>query len=645
MIPEIGHFALILAFCFAFLLATVPFIGSFKQNEAWMKLALPLSLGQCFFLMLSFLSLIHAFMENDFSVAYVARNSNSALPILYRVCAVWGGHEGSLLLWVFLLSAWVMLASFSTRRLPLKFSAEFLAITGWVSFGFLLFLLITSNPFTRLLPDYPLDGRDLNPLLQDPGFVLHPPLLYMGYVGLTLPFAWSMALLLKGNPLPREAKWLRPWVLAIFAFLTLGIALGSFWAYYELGWGGWWFWDPVENASFMPWLICIALIHTLMLNEKREIFYGWSILLSIIGFGLSLLGTFLVRSGILTSVHAFATDPKRGAYLLLFLLVVIGGALLLYALKGTRVLNIRAGKRLELFSREVLILISTVFLLVAMASILLGTLYPLIYDVLFQKKISVGFPYFNKVFTPLVIPVLLLLPLGPISQWGYNSLQKVATKISIPLGISFIASFLLPLLFQKPLSFYVILGLFLSLWLILATLNTLLDKSRKRGGIKGLSLGAWGMGFAHAGVGVILLGITLVSNYGIEQDIKMRPGQSVRLSGYDILFNDITAIEGSNYVGYQGHFLIHANQHKTNHLYPEKRIYVIPEIPLTETAIDAGFFRDIYLALGEKLEGEQVWSLRLYYQPFVRWIWFGALMVGCGGFLSAVGRRGGSRLL
>ncbi len=639
MIPEIGHFALIIAFCLAGLLALLPMIGLYHKNDVWMQAARPIALGQCFFILLSFMCLLYAFIHNDFSVAYVAGNSNAALPIFYKISAIWGGHEGSLLLWILIFSGWVFAVNVCSHQLPLVFVAKVFAVLGMIGFGFLLFLLTTSNPFARLLPNYSMDGNDLNPLLQDPGLIFHPPLLYMGYVGFSVPFAFAISVLWGNEQNMPWAKWMRPWVLSAFAFLTIGIALGSFWAYYELGWGGWWFWDPVENASFMPWLVSIALIHSLMVSDKRQLFQGWTLLLSIIVFVLSLLGTFLVRSGILTSVHAFATDPRRGIFLLEFLLVVAGSALLLYAIKGNKFSNPR---KIDLFSREAMILFSTFLLIGGGASVLLGTIFPLIYDALTSQKISVGFPYFNAVFIPFMIPVLILIPLGPLSQWGPNSLKSMATKTGSLGALSIAFAFCVSLFSANPFSWGVSLGLGLGMWITLGTANFALIKIQKQGSIKRVSLGAWGMIFAHFGMAVLVIGITIVSNNEIEKEVEININQSVKLHDVEVVFKNLNTIEGPNYIGHKGHFQLEKNGQTISDLYPEKRIFVVQGSKMTETAIDPGLWRDIYIALADKLEKGK-WSARIYYKPLVRWIWLGALLMAVGGFLAALGRRNTSK--
>ncbi len=639
MIPEIGLFALIIALCLAGLQCILPGLGLLKHNTAWMQSVRPIALGQSFFISLGFLSLVYALVQNDFSVSYVAHHSNASLPLIYKISALWAGHEGSLLLWIFLLSVWMTVFSLTARHLPLPFLTRVLIVLAAISFGFLLFLLITSNPFIRFLPKYPVDGADLNPLLQDFGLIIHPPLLYMGYVGFAIPFAFAISTLWIADRTLPFAKWMRSWTLLAFSFLTIGIALGSWWAYYELGWGGWWFWDPVENASFIPWIVAVALIHTLMLSDKRQIFKSWTLFLALIVFILSLLGTFLVRSGVITSVHAFANDPKRGIFLLEFLLVVVGVALTLYSF---RIKKFSDNTTVELVSRETAILISTLFLTVSGAAVLLGTWFPLIFDALTGQKLSVGFPYFNAVFIPLMIPVLLLAPLGPVSKWGHNVLNHILKKLRWTFIIAVFLAVELPLFFSDKMPLGVVLGLGLGFWFFLGTLQWVLDKIRTKGSLFALSKGALGMFFAHGGIAVLVIGITLVSYYQIEREVVINLNQSLEISDYKIVFQNLKPIEGSNYIGSQGHFLVFKQGKQEADLFPEKRIFVVQGLRMTEIAIDPGFFRDIYIALGEPLKAGG-WSVRIYYKPFVRWIWLGALMIGLGGFLSAWGRWCGNK--
>jgi cytochrome c-type biogenesis protein CcmF len=634
MMPELGLFSLILALCLAGLQCTLPCLGLWKHNACWMQSARPIALGQSFFISVSFFCLLYAFVQDDFSVSYVAHHSNASLPLAYKISALWGGHEGSLLLWIFLLSGWTTTVSLTNRYLPKPFLTRVLIVLGAISFGFLLFLLATSNPFVRLLPEYPVDGRDLNPLLQDFGLIIHPPLLYMGYVGFAIPFAFAISTLWGNDRTLPFAKWMRSWTLLAFSFLTIGIALGSWWAYYELGWGGWWFWDPVENASFMPWIVAIALIHALMLSDKRQTFQGWTLLLAIVVFALSLLGTFLVRSGVLTSVHAFANDPSRGIFLLEFLLVVVGIALTLYSFRAK---NFTDNTQIDLVSRETAILISTIFLTASSAAILLGTLFPLFFDALTNQKLSVGFPYFNTVFIPFMIPVLLLMPLGPIGKWGHNVSSRILKKLKWHIIITLFLALELPLFFADAVPLGVVIGVGLGLWIFLGTLKWIFEKIQTKGSVWALSKGALGMFFAHSGMAALVIGVTLVSYYQIEREVAIKLKQSLDISDYTITFKALKPIEGANYIGSQGHFVAFKHGKKEADLFPEKRVFVVQGLRMTETAIDPGFFRDIYIALGEPLK-EGGWSVRIYYKPFVRWIWLGALMMALGGFFSAWGR-------
>lgn len=645
MIPELGQFALILALCLSILLCSTPFANAHKPYASWMQLARPLALGQCFFTVLSFGCLLYSFYANDFSVQVVAAHSNSTLPDAYRIAALWGGHEGSLLLWVLILSMWIMFVSLYSRSLPLVFTAFLLSVLGIIFVGFLLFLLLTSNPFARLLPYMPVDGRDLNPLLQDPGLMIHPPILYVGYAGLAVPFAFAVSALALGKLETVWIRWLRPWVLVAFSFLTVGIVLGSGWAYYELGWGGWWFWDPVENASFMPWLIVIALIHSLFVSEKHKLWIGWTLFLALTAFALTLLGLCLVRSGVLTSVHAFASDPARGVFMLSFLAMVVGGACLLYVCKIQNLTRTFHGNYLTehaFFSREILILCSTVFLIVGMLTLLLGTLFPLLYEFLTAQKISVGFPYFNAVFIPLMVPFLFLIPLGPMSRWGIGEPRVLWHSGRWTLLASIVFSSLL-VLWLPPVGaresiqpiLAVILGLTLGFWIILTTLNTLNTKMR----IQKISLGYAGMILAHTGIAISIIGIVIVSHYQIEKEVRIKPGDSMQIADYTVTFVKTDILEGQNYMSYRGvfHLTQQGKQNENIELSPEKRVFLVQKSVMTETAIDPGWFRDIYIALGDKLEGG-AWTARIYYKPFVRWIWMGGLMMAMGAICAAISK-------
>ncbi len=648
MIPELGQFALILAFILAGLQFVLPSIGVYNNNVQFMKLARPLSYGQSFFIFISFLCLSIAFYQDDFSLKYVATHSHSELPILYKLSAIWGGHEGSFLLWVLLLSCWtvaVSLSSKSNQWLSDRFVALLLAILGLLSLGFIGFLLSASSPFSRFLPNFPIEGTDLNPLLQDPGLVIHPPLLYIGYVGFAVPFAFMLALLIEAGVRQKEdiknsLKWIRPFCLIAWSFLTLGVVLGSWWAYYELGFGGYWFWDPVENVSFIPWLTGTALIHCLIVSTKRQILYRWTIALGLLTFIFSLCGAFLVRSGVLSSVHSFASDPTRGIIILQFLLLVIGATIAVYALRIQFLIVNEKKYPLTVFSREALMLLNAIIFIVAAFSILLGTLYPIAYESITHKKISVGFPYFNMVFIPLMIPILCIIPLGPFTRWGENRIAEVMKPLQWSFIISIMFSLVLPLLFAKlsakHLSFSLMLGLGLGLWVIIGSLKRLWVKYASQG-LSSISAGAWGMVLAHMGVGVLVIGITVLSEFQIERNLRMKPGQTIQIAGYEIIFDSIYPVEGSNFVGYQSRFFLEKDNRQIAILHPEKRIFMAPEVSMTETALDVGFFRDFYIALGERLDHE-AWSLRIYYNPFVRWIWLGGLMIALGGIIASCKR-------
>ena len=635
MLPELGLFALIIALFVALALATLPIIGAARGNLAWMALARPAAQAQFVFVALAFAALMSSFANNDFSVVNVASNSNSELPLAYRLAATWGSHEGSLLLWVLMLAGWTMAVSLFSRGLPLEMVARVLGVMGFVSVGFLLFTLLTSNPFARLSPPA-LDGRDLNPLLQDPGMVIHPPLLYMGYVGFAVAFAFAVAALLSGRFDAAWARWSRPWTTAAWMFLTLGIALGSWWAYYELGWGGWWFWDPVENASFMPWLVGTALIHSLAVAEKRGAFKAWTILLAIAAFSLSLLGTFLVRSGVLTSVHAFATDPARGIFILVFLGLVIGGSLALF---GWRAGQVGFSGRFDRFSRETLLLGNNVLFAAAAGAVMLGTLYPLAIDALGLGKLSVGTPYFEAVFVPLMAPVVLLMGVGPLARWKSASLAEVAQRLKWPALASVAAALLLPLLAGR-LSLGVAFGLFLAAWIFTSTAVLLLQRLRSGAGqLARSSRSFWGMVTAHVGIGIFIVGVTMVRGYETERDVKMSIGEHVEVGGYRFTFRGVGEVSGPNYVAARGDIEVQSLRGGAPFtMAPEKRLYKVQQTPMTEAAINTRLTRDLYVALGEALD-EKTWTVRVYHKPFVDWIWGGAFVMALGGLLAVTDRR------
>ncbi len=634
MLPELGHFALVLALFVALALGIVPIAGAARARVAWMALARPAAQVLFLLVAIAFFALMASFARGDFSVLNVASNSNSELPLAYRLAATWGSHEGSMLLWVFMLSGWMLAVSLLSRRLPLDMVARVLGTMGLVACGFLAFVLFTSNPFARLQPPA-LDGRDLNPLLQDPGMVIHPPLLYMGYVGFAVAFAFAVSALMSGRFDAAWARWSRPWTTAAWSFLTLGIALGSWWAYYELGWGGWWFWDPVENASFMPWLAGTALLHSLAVAEKRGAFKAWTVLLAIAAFSLSLLGTFLVRSGVLTSVHAFATDPARGAFILVFLALVIGGSLALYGWRAGRVGFAGAFDRL---SRESLLLMNNVLLATATAAVLLGTLYPLALDALGLGKLSVGAPYFEAVFVPLMVPVVLLMVVGPMARWKSTSLAALARQLRGPAVGSVAAALLLPWLAGR-LSAGVALGMFLAAWVFIGTAVLLLQRSR--GGAAQLlrsSRGWWGMVLAHLGVGVFIVGVTMVRGYEVERDVKMAVGDHVEVGGWRFELRGVQELRGPNYLAARADFEVRRGDGKAFAMQPEKRLYKVQQMPMTEAAIDPGLTRDHYVSLGEMID-ERTWTVRIYLKPFVDWIWGGALLMALGGLAAVSDRR------
>jgi cytochrome c-type biogenesis protein CcmF len=640
MVPEVGQFALILALLLALTQATLPLIGAARGNRSWIAVAVPAGQAQFIFVAIAFCCLGYSFITNDFSVLNVATNSNSQLPLHYRLAATWGSHEGSLLLWTLMLGLWTVAVSLFSRHLPDDMLARVLAVMGVISVGFLLFMLLTSNPFARLIPAAP-DGRDLNPLLQDPAMVAHPPMLYMGYVGFSVAFAFAISALISGRLDATWARWSRPWTTVAWMFLTVGIALGSWWAYYELGWGGWWFWDPVENASFMPWLVGTALIHSLAVTEKRGGFKSWTVLLAIAAFSLSLLGTFLVRSGVLTSVHAFATDPKRGIFILAFLSFVIGGSLLLYAWRAK---NVGLGGKFDVVSRESLLLSNNVLLTVAAGSVLLGTLYPLIIDALGMGKLSVGPPYFNSVFVPLMVPAMFLMGIGPIARWKKASLPELAIRLRWAFLASVVTALILPFVLGqwKPL---VSLGLMLALWIVITSCLNIWQRVKTTSGqlsvfqkLATQSRSYYGMHLAHIGVAVFIVGVTLVTGYQSEQDVRMDVGDTVNAGSYTFRFNGITNVNGPNYRAARAEIEVSKNGNVVNKMYPEKRSYIATQNVMTETAIDSGLFRDLYISLGEPVSGG-AWSVRVYFKPFVDWIWGGALLMAMGGGLALSDRR------
>jgi len=641
MIPELGQIALLLALAVALILSTLPLAGAVRGRADWMALARPAAQTHFMLVAFAFLCLTASFVRNDFSVAYVATNSNSALPLPYRVAGVWGGHEGSLLLWLMMLSVWMLAVSQFSKHLPRPVLARILAVMGLISVGFLLFMLLTSNPFDRLDP-VPVDGNDLNPLLQDPGMVFHPPMLYMGYVGFSVAFAFAIAALLGGNLDATWARWTRPWTTAAWSFLTIGIMLGSMWAYYVLGWGGWWFWDPVENASFMPWLAGTALIHSLAVTEKRGAFKSWTVLLAIVAFSLSLLGTFLVRSGVLSSVHAFATDPRRGVFILVFLVIVIGGSLALYAWRAPKV---GLGARFNVVSRESMLLGNNVLFVVAMLSVLLGTLYPLLLDALGMGKISVGPPYFDTVFVPLMVPVVFLMGVGPLARWKGAELPDLARRLRWAAAVAVLAALATSWLAGR-VSFGATMGFVMTYWIIASLATDLWERIRPAGGVSTsvfarlrlLPRAMVGMMVSHLGVAAFAFGVSMVNTYQVERDVKMNAGDTTEVAGHVFTFNGVQPVHGPNYEAQQAVVEVTRGGKPEVTLRPEKRIYRVQNNPMTEAAIDPGPTRDLYVSLGEPVEGG-AWIVRVYFKPFIDWVWGGCLMMALGGVLALSDRR------
>ena len=637
MIPEIGHFALLIALCIAFVQAILPLAGASLGIQRWVGVAVPAALAQLLFLAISYVALTWAFLQSDFSVLYVAQNSNVDLPLIYRISGVWGAHEGSLLLWALVLALWTGAVAVFTPNVPRAMRARVLGVLGLVSIGFLLFIIVTSNPFERLLPAAT-QGRDLNPLLQDIGLAIHPPMLYFGYVGFSVAFAFAIAALISGQVDSAWARWSRPWTNIAWLFLTLGIALGSWWAYYELGWGGWWFWDPVENASFMPWLVGTALMHSLAITEKRGTFKAWTALLAIFSFSLSLLGTFLVRSGVLTSVHAFATDPARGTFILAFLALVIGSSLVLYAWRAPM---LKSAAKTNLLSRDGMLLLNNVFLAVVTAMILLGTLYPIAIDAM-GGKISVGPPYFNLMFISLTAPLAVLIGVGMLIRWKEDTLSRLRSRLWAPAVLALALALLLGLALSE-WRWAAIAGLAMAIWIALTAALAIYERLRGRSlgsALRSTPAGFYGMLLGHLGIAVFIVGVTLTSLYNTEKDLRMEPGDTYSVAGYEFRFNGVREFNGQNYAATRGAFSVRAidGDFKTE-MFPEKRIYRVQTMPMTEAAIDAGFTRDLFIALGEPIGSEGAWAVRVYYKPFIRWIWLGAIIMAVGGLFAASDRR------
>lgn len=639
MITELGHFALIMALAVTVVQAVVPLWGAYTGKVSLMRLAKPAARVQFVLLCISYASLTWAFVVSDFSVLYVAMHSNVATPMAYKIAGVWGSHEGSLLLWVLILSLWTVAVSYFSRGLPIEFLARVLSVLGWVSIGFLLFMLVTSNPFIRLLPAA-VHGQDLNPLLQDPGMAIHPPLLYMGYVGFSIAYAFAMAALISGRLDAAWARWSRPWTTIAWVFLTAGIAVGSGWAYYELGWGGWWFWDPVENASFMPWLLGTALIHSLAVTEKRGAFRSWTVMLAIGTFSLSLLGTFLVRSGVLTSVHAFATDPNRGLFILVFLVAVIGTSLLIFAVRAN---TMSGGGSFTFFSRDTALLGNNVLLTAVMGSVFLGTLYPLFMDALDLGKISVGPPYFEAVFLPLMVPVVMLMMLGTFLRWKGDTVKRIATQLAPAFFLSVVASLLAAWTVQR-FGWRTVTGFFLAAWVVISSIQLLWLRVKPRGmasistNFARVPASWWGMWLAHLGVGLFVIGVTVVNTLEVSRDVRMNISEQVEFKGYSVTLENVLDVQGPNYEAVRGVLKINRGSQYINTLQPEKRLYINQDMPMTEASIDVGVFRDLYVALGERLD-DGSWVVHLHFKPFISWIWLGCFLMFMGGILAVMDKR------
>ena len=631
MIAELGQITLILALLLAVCLAIVPLYGAWRGHDRLIDLAPSLAIGHFVFALAAFMMLVIAFLQHDFTVLYVANNSNLLLPWYYRITAVWGGHEGSLLLWILMLAGWMIAVVLFSATLPRAFLARVLAVMAMISIGFLLFTMLTSNPFDRILPTPP-DGQDMNPLLQDVGMIFHPPLLYMGYVGFAVAFAFAIAGLLGGKVERDWVRWSRPWTLAAWAFLTGGIALGSWWAYYELGWGGWWFWDPVENASFMPWLVGTALIHSQAVTEKRGAFPAWTVLLCIAAFSLSLLGTFLVRSGVLTSVHAFANDPERGLFILIFLAIVTGAALLLFALRAPRIAH---GEGFDWFSRESMLLVNNLFLVVAAAMVLLGTLYPILIDFMGWGQISVGPPYFGAMFILLMTPLVMLMPLGPMSRWGRDELKRTVQPLLIALVAAIIGGVAISLMLGA-FNLRATTGWIGGLWLMFGALSYLMRQYRQTS--FGLTRGQWGMTLAHFGVGVLVIGVAMVESSTQETDFRIEPGQSVQTAGLEFRLDEVTTVKGPNWTAEEARVSIFKDGELWTQMAPQKRLYYRSGQIMTEVDLRPGFARDIYIAIGQQLDAN-AWSIRIHVKPFIRWIWGGAVFMLIGGVIAATDPR------
>jgi cytochrome c-type biogenesis protein CcmF len=634
MIPEIGHFALILALSLAVCQGVLPLIGAHKNNAALMSVASSATYGQLLFVAISFACLTIAFVNSDFSVLYVANHSQLALPTLYKVSAVWSAHEGSLLMWILLLAGWTAAVARFSKDVPERLVARVIGVLGLLSVGFLLFILLTSNPFERLIPAA-MDGADLNPLLQDPGLAIHPPLLYVGYVGFSVAFAFAIAAMISGELDQNWARWTRPWTVVAWMFLTLGIALGSWWAYYELGWGGWWFWDAVENASFMPWLMGTALIHSLAVTERRGLFKSWTLLLAISTFSLSLLGTFLVRSGIIVSVHAFATDPTRGFFILGFLAVVVVGALALYAWRAP---GLDSNVGFSVLSRETFLLLNNVLLVVATTLVLLGTLAPLVVEMLNGGKISIGPPWFEIAFLIPMVPLVLLLGVGMHTAWRKQHAGPWMKLLRIPLIAALVIGVVLPLLFYGRVSLMLVVGCFAAAWIVITSLIQPYRSWRRKDGAAGITRSALGMSIAHLGMGFFVIGVTIVSAFGVESDRAMRVGETLEVAELEFELRELRQVAGPNYTAIEAVVEVRDGAEFIATVRPQKRQYLVQKSWMTEAGIHPTWNRDLFIALGDQI-GDGVWSVRIQYKPMIRFIWLGAFIMAMGGLVSVSDRR------
>jgi len=640
MVPELGQFALILSFCLSVLLATLPIVGAARGNILWMSFARPLTAGIFVFLALCMVVLGYAFVTDDFSVQFVAGHSNTLLPLQYKVTAIWGGHEGSFLFWTFMMSFWMLMVSIFSKSLPLDFVSRVLGVLGFLCAGYILFMVATSNPFDRVIPLPPPDGADLNSALQDIAFILHPPTLYMGYVGFSVVFAFAIAALLSGRLDAAWARWSRPWANIAWVWLTGGLALGSWWAYYELGWGGWWAWDPVENPPLITWLLGTALMHSLAVTEKRGVFKSWTVLLAILAFAGSLLGTFITRSGLLTSVHAFASDPTRGVFILAFIGLTVGGSLVLFAMRAPLIKN---ESSFSAISREVFLLVNNILLVVASASVLLGTLFPMVYQALTNGMISIGPPYFNAIFVPLMAVLAVAMGIGPVSRWKNTSIAHLRKQLTLVAIASIVLGVVVPLIITLEFSLPVTIGISLAFWLLLTIVKDIKDKVTNKDNtwkaLLGLPASYLGMQIAHFGVAVMIVGVCLTSSYSMEKSVLLSTGQSIDLGVYDFQVMGSRPITGPNYIGDEVTIVVNRNDEFLRELHPEKRIYLASSTPSTEMAIDAGLFRDLFVTLGEGRDNGATWSMTLYVKPFVRWIWMGAIFMVIGGVTAALDRR------